>query len=123
MRHIVMTRPIPERLIADLARAPLLEENLIREYSTGKRTLTPALAAVVPLVIEGKPYRVIAKELGITHYSAQDRIKRLLALYRARNRVHLAAMLVREQLRDRLLALPADFSDPQPLEADFSNPQ
>ena len=82
IRELVLSRPIPERLIENLARAP-------------RRRLTPALEEALELAALGRTDGEIALELGISLPAAKDRVLRLLALYEVRNRTELAALVAR----------------------------
>lgn len=57
--------------------------------------MTPALHEALVLVCEGIRDCQIADRLGITEVAAKDRVRRLLSLYAARNRTHLAALAIR----------------------------
>lgn len=90
--RLVMSRPIPERLISDLARAPLLPLWACRRQVN--HTLTPALRETLPYVCHGYTNREIAERLQYSEDAIKDRVKRLLAIFRARSRAHLAALAV-----------------------------
>jgi DNA-binding CsgD family transcriptional regulator len=90
--RIVMSQPVPDKLFAHLRRAPLVPLWNIR-YQVNTN-LTPNLRATLPLVCEGYTNREIA---ALRHYSEEavkDHVKRLLAIFGARRRSHLAALAV-----------------------------
>lgn len=95
IRRLVRERPIPDRLVAKLAAAPLVDPAMIGRRRSIDATLTPALADVLPLVADGLSNKSIAVELGIGIEAVRDRVKRLLRLYDARNRTNLAAIAIR----------------------------
>lgn len=94
IRRLVFSRPIPERLIRDLSRAPLLESHQVRKYVSVHRNLTPTLYRTLELLCYGYSVREIAHRRHYSYTAIQDHSKRLLALFRARNRAHLAALAV-----------------------------
>ena len=92
--RIDMSRPIPDRLIRDLARAPLLPLYACRRYASANMNLTPNLLETLPLVCQGFSNKEIAARRHYSEEATKDHVKRLLAIYRARNRAHLAALAV-----------------------------
>lgn len=97
IRKLVLSKPIPDKLIANLRKAPELDPYRASRYARG--TLTERLERTLELVVCGYSNREIAE---MTHYSEEavkDHVKRLLAIYHARNRTHLAALVVAESFR------------------------
>lgn len=93
-----MSNPIPDRLIRAIARAPLIP-GTVRSYSylsSADRTVTSRLRYTLILIAAGLTNQEIADAIGISYAAAQDRVKRLLALYDARNRTHLVAIAIRK---------------------------
>jgi NarL family two-component system response regulator LiaR len=89
IRDLVLSRPIPDKLIAALRDAPLVKNPRLSHA----RKLTPALQAVLPLIADGKTDQEIADQLGITLPATKDRVLRLLALYDVDNRTELAMLV------------------------------
>lgn len=89
-----MSQPIPEKLIRDLSRAPLLEAWRIRRYAGLRAELTPTLRRALWLVCEGFTTREIAARTYYSEEAAKDHIRRLVVMFGARNRAHLAALAV-----------------------------
>lgn len=109
-----MSQPIPDRLIRNLARAPDLSANLTPSRIMKARLcgagslepdeLPPRLVRVLALVCQGYTDREIADQ---THYAVEtikDRTKALMAVFRARNRTHLAALAVAQGYVDMNIA-------------------
>ncbi|MFA4841796.1 MAG: LuxR C-terminal-related transcriptional regulator [Agrococcus sp.] len=61
-----------------------------------ERSITPAQAAVLRLVVEGRTDREIAAELGRSPRTVESHVRALLRAYDARNRVALAVAAARE---------------------------
>lgn len=95
LRRLVVAAPIPDRLLRNLERAPIVDTAKLRTFRVVNPTLTPALLAVLERVAVGRTNPQIAADLGISLEAARDRVKRLLRLYDARNRTHLAALAIR----------------------------
>ena len=89
-----MSQPIPDRLIRDLGRVPTLEPYEIRKYVWRESVLTPTLRATLELICKGYSTREIAEMRHYSEAAIQDHSKRLLAIFRARRRPHLAALAV-----------------------------
>lgn len=95
IRRLVLSRPIPDKLIRDIARLPEHDEPFSRRYSGSRLTVTPRLRYTLRLVALGWTNRRIADELGATEEGVRDRVKRLLSIYHARNRTELVAKAIR----------------------------
>jgi DNA-binding NarL/FixJ family response regulator len=92
IHRIVMASPIPEKLIHNLGRAPFLPLYACRRYAN--MNLTPNLLETLPLVCHGFSNKEIAAQRHYSEEATKDHVKRLLAIFRARNRAHLAALAV-----------------------------
>lgn len=91
-----MSNPIPDRLFADLRKAPLVEPWEIRRYAAmSHRPMTLQMRYTLLLVASGLTNRQIGEELHIGTETARIRVRRLLSIYGARNRTHLAAIAIR----------------------------
>ena|SRR5215813_13985109 len=95
VRRLVLSRPIPDKLIKDLADAPLVEEQINTFLRGRSRKLTPALIGILIDICSGYTEKQIAEMHRLSEDAVKDRTKRLLALYRARNRTHLVATVLR----------------------------
>jgi len=93
--ELVFSQPIPERLIVDLATALDVPRH-IRKYAGREARMTPALWETLKLVAAGYSSPRIANELGVSPSQAKDRVKRLLALFDARDRMELVVRCYRE---------------------------
>lgn len=93
--RLVFSQPIPEKLIVDLANA-LEAPRYMRKYAGARASLTPALWETLKLVAAGHSTPRIAVELGISPTSANDRVKRLLAYFDARDRMEIVTRCYRE---------------------------
>ena len=92
IRRIVHSQPIPDRLVTDLAKAGFPDSYRVRKYM--HPTLTDNLRQTLPYVCQGYSDREIGE---LRHYSEEaikDHVKRLLAIFGARRRAHLAALAV-----------------------------
>lgn len=85
----------PDRLLADLAAAPLLREDEIhrfvkRRYSHRSRRprLTPRRRQVLQLLAEGHTTDQIAALLHLSRWSVRDHADDILLALHARNRAH-----------------------------------
>lgn len=58
--------------------------------------MSPALRYTLILLGRGLSNRQIADAAGVSYATVQDRVKRLLAQYGARNRTHLVAIAIRK---------------------------
>lgn len=90
-----MTRPIPDKLIRNLGRAPLVDLERITGRPAIRATVTPLLAETLTLVALGLTNPQIARFLGISLEAARDRVGRLLRLYDAKTRTQLTANAIR----------------------------
>ena len=68
----------------------------LRARMLPERTVTPAQAGVLRLVVEGRTDREIAAELGRSPRTVESHVRALLRAYGARNRVELAVAAARE---------------------------
>lgn len=106
VRRLVMTNPIPDDLVTNLGGAVV--PRYTRKYA-GRRVysaemprnrrrvqMTPALWETLKLVAAGYTVGRIAEELGVSFPAAQDRTKRLLAYFDARDRLEIAVRCYRE---------------------------
>jgi DNA-binding CsgD family transcriptional regulator len=59
-----------------------------------KAPLTPNLLETLPLVCQGYSNREIAEMRHFSEEAIKDHVKRLLAIFQARRRAHLAALAV-----------------------------
>lgn len=71
----------------------------IRAIQVGCRSLdpeamTPSMRRILKLVAEGYSNREIGEKTGYAHGTIQGQVVALLAVFRARNRTHLAALAV-----------------------------
>lgn len=96
IRRIVLTNPIPERLISDLRRAPLVSRPGRHRWK--RMRLTPALYEALKLMAKGESNAQIADHLGIGFWAAQERTRRLLAYFDVPNRTALVAKCYRERI-------------------------
>lgn len=87
-----MSQPIPDRLIRSLARSPLPDPYRASRHVNGN--LTPNLRETLLLVCQGYTNREIAEARHYSEEATKDHVKRLLGMFGARNRTHLAAMAV-----------------------------
>lgn len=99
IRRLVLSKPIPDKLIANLREAPELDP--YRYSKRGRyRNVTERLQRTLELVCLGYTNREIAEMTFFSEEAVKDHVKRLIAIYHARNRTHLAALVVAESLRD-----------------------
>lgn len=96
IRRLVMSQPIPDRLIRDIAALPDETPAHVRKYAGQKITMTPALWETLKLVAAGASTPAIAEEFGIPVERAKDRVKRLLAYFDARDRMEIVVRCYRE---------------------------
>jgi DNA-binding NarL/FixJ family response regulator len=95
VRRLVLSRPIPDKLIANLARYRVPERP--RKYADRETAaMTPALWETLKLLAAGYSTPRIAVELGVPHAAAHDRVRRLLAYFDARDRIDVVVRCYRE---------------------------
>lgn len=96
-----MSRPIPEKLIRDIGRAEVLEAwEINRVRRTLRSSLTRTLLVTLPYVCYGYSNAQIAERLFYSEDAVKDHVRRLLVIFRARNRAHLAAKAVARGIVD-----------------------
>jgi DNA-binding CsgD family transcriptional regulator len=98
VRRLVLSRPIPDALIRDIGRLPLVR--YVRRYRGGsdRIMLTPQLYETLKLAAGGATTPQIAETLGISESAASESVKRLLAYFDVPNRTALAAKCYRERI-------------------------
>ena len=104
IHRLVMSQPIPLRLVEAIERAPDLSSNrtpsrVLRAQRFGVRSLeaedmTPQLRTTLELLCHGRNNPEIARETFYAHDTVRDQTKALLGIFSARNRAHLAALAV-----------------------------
>lgn len=102
--RLVLSRPIPLKLVEALALAPDLTPyqtptRVIKAKQWGMRSLepdklTPKLHRTLVLLTHGHTDREIAGRIFYSEESVKDQVKALCAVFSARNRTHLAALAV-----------------------------
>lgn len=98
VRLLVMSQPIPEKLIVDLANALEGPRFIDRKYAGHPGRVTPILWETLKLIAAGYSEPRIARELGVSRAAVNDRTKRLLAIFDARNRMELVVRCYRERI-------------------------
>lgn len=94
--RLVLSNPIPDRLIRNLGLVPDDVGSVVRdEFGLRGPTLTPRLLYTLLLVAQGFSDQRIADEVGVSLEGIKTRLKRLLSHYRARNRTELVAKAIR----------------------------
>lgn len=94
VRLLVLSQPIPERLIVDLANA--LEPPRHWRRRPAPAHMTPLLWETLKLVAAGHTTPRIAEEFGIPLETARDRVKRLLSYFDEPNRMAIVVRCYRE---------------------------
>lgn len=92
MLRLVMSRPIPEKLIKNLGKATLTGR-LGRQYHT---RMTMRRHWVLAGVAAGLSNPAIAQQLGLSSETVKRQVSLLLDMYGARNRTHLVALAYRK---------------------------
>lgn len=100
IRRMVLERPIPDELFENLRKAAHTPPNRIRATTVnapaGRPTVTPAIWETLKLVAAGHSTPEIARRRGVTFYTAQDQVKRVLAVFDARDRMEVVTRCYRE---------------------------
>jgi DNA-binding NarL/FixJ family response regulator len=94
-RRIVLSNPIPEKLIRDLGRVPLVT-HAIDYRSSEQRRLTPALWETLKLLAAGYTTSQIAEASDCSFEAAADRVRRVLARFDTRSRMEVVVRCYRE---------------------------
>ncbi len=91
---------VPERLLRDLARAPVLDEQQISRggKSSHQGNLTPPELEIVKLLSHGYDGRMICEQLGKGEGTIKTQIKSAKASMNAKTREHLVAIALRQGL-------------------------
>ncbi len=96
---MVLERPIPDDLFRDLAKAgepPAYMRRRMIATDPGRPAVTPAIWETLKLVAAGLSTPEIARRRGVTFYTAQDQVKRVLAVFDARDRMEVVVRCYRE---------------------------
>jgi DNA-binding NarL/FixJ family response regulator len=93
LRRIVLSRPPPDRLIANLELARDVPRYAIRRRAD---EMTPVLWETLKLVAAGYGNPRIAAELGEELETIKSRVQRLLGYFDARDRLELVVRCYRE---------------------------
>lgn len=114
IHRLVMSQPIPLRLVRAIERAPDLSENrspsrVLKAQQFGVRSLspddlTPQLRTTLGLICHGRTNPQIARETFYALDTVRDQTKALLGIFSARNRTHLAALAVAQGYVDMKIA-------------------
>lgn len=97
LRRMVVRRPLPDKLIEALRRAPLVEEGVIDQHSRYVDCdLLPTELVAVKLASFGLTDSEIADVLGRSLHSVKSQMKRAMRKLRAKNRTHLVAISLRQ---------------------------
>lgn len=91
---------IPERLLRDLAKLPVIPEEDIDKYvRSGRRSkLTERELEVLRCISYGLDYKMTAQVLGISVESVQAHLKSARYLLKAKNTTHAVAVGIRNGL-------------------------
>jgi len=100
IRRIVLAYPgIPDKLLRNLARAPLAVHARDYKPRTEDVHLTPELYETLKLLCRtGGTNRDLGEGLGVSLEAARDRVKRLLAYFDVPTRTALVAKCYRERI-------------------------
>ena len=101
IRRLVMSRPIPMELADAIIEAPLLSPEEIAalgpSLERGSRGGTiggPQATEILALVCQGYTNEQIGSALGKSKFTIHTYVKQLVSAFGARNRTHLAAIVV-----------------------------
>lgn len=94
VRRIVLSRPIPDELIRDLGKAPLV--NHPTHHARRERAMTPVLWETLKLLAAGRSTPYIAESQGCSFAAAADRVRRVLGIFDVGSRMELVVRCYRE---------------------------
>lgn len=94
-----MRRPVPDRLLRDLARTPYLPEKFIEAYR-GPKKLTPKEIFALECVSYGASVKQAAAIMGCSENSVDSFLRQARAKLRAKNTAGAVASAIRQGLID-----------------------
>lgn len=99
-------RPVPEKMLRDLGRLPIISEALMppngkSAYTVWKRredapSLTKREQQILALLSHGMSNKMVAETLGIGYHTVRQHTKNARYVLRAKNTVHAIAIGIRE---------------------------
>ena len=92
-------REIPDKLLRNLAKAPIINEDQIDNYMRfGNRPLSPAERDVLRCLSHGLTERMAAETLGRPFFTVRDQSKSARFKLRAKDSTHAVAIAIRQGL-------------------------
>lgn len=97
---MIMKRPIPLKLVEDIANAPLVDESELNIPSPWRSELSQREKEVLKCASVGLTTEMTADTLGISMLTAKDYRKRCIQRLAAKNMIHAVSIALREGIID-----------------------